>query len=214
MCALKVPFDAPSISALVQKICKGPIPSLPANFSSFTRTLCSEMLNRNANARPSPEDILARPRIHNIVKELLGDALEAKGGEAPVPAAVEGAALAPPAAPVAGINGPYRENAGAYKRNDLVEYNSTAHKDWLNATVINVDGDGRIVIDLKPNTWITRDEQAVKIRPRRGANANAVPPRAFGSPMRHQSPARKTPIQRSPSAGAFEPNPRRAGTPM
>ena len=34
---------------------------------------------------------------------------------------------------------------GAYKRNDLVEYNSTAHKDWLNATVINVDGDGRIV---------------------------------------------------------------------
>jgi len=219
MCALKVPFDAPSISGLVQKITRGPIPTTPGNFSPFTRGLCSEMLNRSANARPTPENILARPRIQAIVKEMLGDALSDKASEADkAGGAAEPAPLpAPVGLPVGGgINGPYRENAGTYKRNDLVEYNSTAHKDWLNATVMNTDGDGKIVIDLKPNTWITREEQSVKIRPRRGA-----PARACASPMRQRaaspapSQAKASPrIQRSPSAGGFSPNPRRAATPL
>lgn len=147
--------------------------------------------------------------------------MEAKGSEA-----AGGADAAPLAAPVAAAapapSGAYKDSAGSYKRNDLVEYNSTAHKDWLNATVMNADADGRIVIDLKPNTWISKEEQSVKIRPRQAAKVNPVPARACASPMRGQnspmrqaSPGRKAPmVQRSPSAGAFEPNPRRAGTPM
>merc|ERR1719159_1785865 len=80
MCALKVPFDAPSISGLVQKITRGTIPTIPATYSSFTRQLCTEMLNRNPNGRPSTEDILQRPRIQSIVKDLLGEAQAVAAG--------------------------------------------------------------------------------------------------------------------------------------
>lgn len=200
MCALKVPFDAPNISGLVQKICRGPIPSPPSTFSSFTRQLCSDMLNRNPNSRPSPEDILARPKIQEIVKEMLGEA-QAGVGEGDV---------SPPA--LAEVQIPASARQGAYKVGDSVEYNSTAHKDWLHATVIKADADGRIVIDLKPNTWLSREEQAVKIRPRRAQKENVAPPRACASPLRERSPHKcGTPmqVQRSPSVGAFEPSPRR-----
>lgn len=215
MCALKVPFDAPSISGLVQKICRGPIPTVPGNFSPFTRTLCNEMLNRNANQRPTPEDVLARPRIQSIVKELHADALADKNAEADKENVM--------AAPVAekAMDAANGGSGQSYKKGDLVEYNSTAHKDWLNATVVNADGDGRIVIDLKPNTWISKEEQSGKIRPRRGANGNAAPARPSASPMRQQGPhpgakgvAGSPMVQRSPSAGAFEPPRRGAGTPL
>jgi NIMA (never in mitosis gene a)-related kinase len=231
MCALRVPFDAPSISGLVQKIIRGQIPTIPGRFSAFTRTLCSEMLNRNPNSRPGPEDILARPRIQSIVKELLGDALADRGDDERLvglhaaimhvcPEAAAPRARSPNGK--AAANGPYADSAGTYKKGDLVDYNSTAHKDWLHAIVFNVDGEGRIVIDLKPNTWLTKEEQAAKIRPRRSAKENvrdAV--RAAPSPMRNQSPSRKPAgspmIQRSPSANAFDPQSARggrAGTPM
>merc|ERR1712048_312162 len=54
---------------------------------------------------------------------------------------------------------------GAYKVGDPVEYHSSSHKDWLPASIIKVDANGRIIIDLKPNTWITKEEQVGKIRP-------------------------------------------------
>eukprot|EP00971_Amphidinium_carterae_P063668 1259919-Amphidinium_carterae.1 len=40
-------------------------------------------------------------------------------------------------------------------------------EDWLPAVVLKVDGDGGLVMDLKPNTWITKEQQATSIRPRR-----------------------------------------------
>merc|ERR1719203_509728 len=46
LCAARVPFDAPNISSLVQKICKGPTPTIPAQYSDFLRQLCTEMLCR------------------------------------------------------------------------------------------------------------------------------------------------------------------------
>lgn len=223
LCALKVPFDAPSISGLVQKICRGPIPTVPNSYSSFTRQLCAEMLNRNPGSRPSPDDILQRPRIQSIVKEMLDEAKEPDADCHP-----EKPLASPPPrkehAPVGKENQPQAEHAGNYKKGDLVEYNSTAHRDWLNAAVVNTDHDGRIVIDLKPNTWISKAEQAAKVRPRRNHA-----PKVVASPMRQRSPSVgaldpkqaggrpvATPMQqRSPSMGNFEPNaPRAVATPL
>merc|ERR1719237_880985 len=71
-----------------------------------------------------------------------------------------------------------------YKKSDLVEYYSNSHKDWLPATIINVDYEGRIIIDLKPNTWISRDEQATRVRLRKTpAGLNGRPGSRCASPM-------------------------------
>ncbi|OLP85947.1 Serine/threonine-protein kinase Nek1 [Symbiodinium microadriaticum] len=74
LCALKVPFDAPNISALVQRICRGPTPTLPTS-SDFLRQLCNEMLQRNPGHRPSAEAILQRPPMQAMVKHMLEEAL-------------------------------------------------------------------------------------------------------------------------------------------
>merc|ERR1719253_2301612 len=163
LCALKVPFDAQNISGLVQKICRGPIPSVPPGYSDFVRKLCVDMLNRDAKARPTPDDILKLPKIQTMVKQMLEEARacdaaaeqQPNGGADAKPKgspALAAAALAPPA------RGPTGGAAG-FRKGDLVEYFSGTHKNWLPATVINSDNGGQIVIDLKPNTWITRDDQ-------------------------------------------------------
>merc|ERR1719240_1391834 len=53
LCAAKVPFDAPNISGLVQRIVRGPIPTVPQTYSAPVRELCGQMLNRAAKSRPS-----------------------------------------------------------------------------------------------------------------------------------------------------------------
>merc|ERR1719443_814806 len=101
-----------------------------------------------------------------------------------------------------GSGGPYSEFAGRYQKSSLVEYHSHTHKDWLPATVVNVDVEGRIVIDLKPNTWINLDTQAHDVRPRRSspgygaAMAGAAVACAAGvaTPLRQRSPSIGAPI--------------------
>mmetsp|Transcript_61653 Transcript_61653/g.133512 ORF Transcript_61653/g.133512 Transcript_61653/m.133512 type:complete len:598 (-) Transcript_61653:278-2071(-) len=203
MCALKVPFDAPNIPGLVQKITRGTVPSVPSTYSPFVRQLCGEMLNRNPDARPSTDDILQRPAINAVVKQSVEEespkaAANPGGDDGSLPAAP---AAAPSPAP---LEGAYGETAGTYKRGDLVDYLSSAHKEWLPARVMNVDGDGRIIIDLKPNTWITAQEQATKVRPRQVK----LPERAVG---RAASPM----VRRSPSVGSVGGRPSsRAASPM
>mmetsp|Transcript_43249 Transcript_43249/g.97558 ORF Transcript_43249/g.97558 Transcript_43249/m.97558 type:complete len:522 (+) Transcript_43249:141-1706(+) len=207
LCALKVPFDAPNISGLVQKICRGPTPQLPPSYSDFLRELCTDMLNRKPENRPSAESILQRPRMQAVVRQMLDQAHAAQGSGA---LASEGgnsrplleAEAIPAAIPPPPFPGAYAEASGCYRKGDLVEYHSSTHKDWLPAVVVGVDGDGRIVIDLKPNTWISREAQASQVRPRR---------RESGTPMRHGSPCRE---QSSPCwLGRPLPSPGRAGTP-
>eukprot|EP00450_Noctiluca_scintillans_P007356 CAMPEP_0194495186 /NCGR_PEP_ID=MMETSP0253-20130528/12869_1 /TAXON_ID=2966 /ORGANISM="Noctiluca scintillans" /LENGTH=471 /DNA_ID=CAMNT_0039336407 /DNA_START=106 /DNA_END=1521 /DNA_ORIENTATION=- len=161
-CALRVPFEAASISGLVQKICRGPTPIVPPAYSDFVRQLCTEMLCRSAKGRPTAEDILARPKIQSIVKMMLDEA-QAGRLELEAPSYSEAGAALRPDVP----DGQYAGHAGGYKTNDLVEYLSSTHRDWLPATVLNIDGDGRIIIDLKPSTWLSKEEQAQKVRPRR-----------------------------------------------
>lgn len=141
LCALKVPFEGPNIHRLVQKILMGTVPLLPGSYSEFLRRLCSEMLDRVPSRRPSADDILKRSQVQNVVKQLLDEAISPEKAE--------------PSSKV------------IFKLGDSVEYHSSTHNDWLPATVLKDDEKGRIVIDLKPNTWMSPEEQAQKIRCRK-----------------------------------------------
>jgi len=67
----------------------------------------------------------------------------------------------------------------------LVEYHSSTHKEWLPATIVNRDQEGRVVIDLKPNTWIPLEVQAQMLRPRRMQPQDQ---RQVATPVRARSP--------------------------
>lgn len=211
LCERKVPFDAANISGLVQKICRGPTPMIGPGYSDFVRNLCSEMLNRNPNLRPSAETILQRPAIQDVVRQMLDEAQAAQqeemskvGSDGAAPARSRVAEA--PLAPVPGTCGPYAEAAGSYRKGDLVEYHSSTHKDWLPAAVTQVDGDGQIIIDLKPNTWIPRDAQAAQVRPRRREAMVAAPQapmmvgHGLGAPVGHM--ARQQSVGADPGGGA------------
>lgn len=204
LCALKVPFDAANISGLVQKICRGPTPTIPANYnySDFVKNLCTEMLSRNQSGRPSAETVLQRPRMQSIVKQMLDEAQQAQesastAGEAAsaeAPFSRKGSDQVEASLPMPGAGGPYSDYVGKYQKNALVEYHSHTHKDWLPATIVNVDAEGRCVIDLKPNTWISLETQAHDLRPRRsspGYHAHAAHAAANGvaTPLRQRSPS-------------------------
>lgn len=63
-----------------------------------------------------------------------------------------------------------------------VEFYSETHSDWLPATITDVDADGRIMLDVKPNVWLTHELQATLVRlpqevtpvPQRSTTAAAV----------------------------------------
>merc|ERR1719453_2118994 len=78
MCALRVPFDAPNLQSLVQKITRGPTPMLPGHCSGDLRQLCSELLNREQSQRPSAPDVLQRSVIQAEIRRMLREE-QAKG---------------------------------------------------------------------------------------------------------------------------------------
>lgn len=59
----------------------------------------------------------------------------------------------------------YRETAGTFKIADQVEYRAEMGSDWMPATVVGVNKDGGIRIDLHPRLWLRVEDQATKIRP-------------------------------------------------
>jgi len=209
MCTLKVPFDAPNISSLVQRILRGPIPTVPVTYSEFTRGLVAEMLDRTPSKRPSTDEILKRPQIQSIVRQMLDEVQVSPEAKAEPTAFVPSAqGFAQPKAP-APVAGQHAAAAGGYRAQDPVEYYSNTHQDWLAATVLSTDALGRIIIDLKPHTWISVEEQTTKVRPRRKAAAAAPPSaavRGVATPFRNEgnrAAERGHPpmAHRSPSAG-------------
>lgn len=166
MCARRVPFDAPDLKSLIQKITRGPAPELPSEYSTGMRNLCKDLLDRDASKRPCAADILKRPVVQEVVRKMLdevkGDDAEPKGGgggddsakaSAPAPAKKEG-------------SGTHSSAAGSYQRNDNVEFYSVTHGEWLPAQVTNVQDDGKIMLNVKPNVWLSKEVQAEKVRPR------------------------------------------------
>lgn len=89
LCALRVPFDAPNMASLVQKILRSPVPTVPCTYSDGVRQLCGDMLQRNPDRRPGAGDILQKPIIQSMVRKLLDEAQQqdssksSQGGQRP-----------------------------------------------------------------------------------------------------------------------------------
>eukprot|EP00747_Dinoflagellata_sp_TGD_P166978 gnl/TRDRNA2_/TRDRNA2_190611_c0_seq1.p1 gnl/TRDRNA2_/TRDRNA2_190611_c0~~gnl/TRDRNA2_/TRDRNA2_190611_c0_seq1.p1 ORF type:complete len:399 (-),score=43.36 gnl/TRDRNA2_/TRDRNA2_190611_c0_seq1:27-1169(-) len=71
MAALRVPFDAQNIQALVQKITRGPTPLLPAQYSAELRQLCGDLLHRDQAQRPSASEIIQRRHVQDEIRRML-----------------------------------------------------------------------------------------------------------------------------------------------
>lgn len=71
LCALRPPFDAPSIHMLSMKIVRGVYNPVPAGFSLEIKNLIKQMLEVNAGKRPDVNKILAMPVIQRRIKAFL-----------------------------------------------------------------------------------------------------------------------------------------------
>mmetsp|Transcript_34176 Transcript_34176/g.72743 ORF Transcript_34176/g.72743 Transcript_34176/m.72743 type:complete len:508 (-) Transcript_34176:133-1656(-) len=176
LCARRVPFDAPDLKSLIRKITSGQTPELPSEYSQGLRALCREILDRDPANRPRAAMILKRPVIQEMVRKMLD---EVKDDDEPSvaqgrPSSAEKRSNAPSSA--AGVErrpssrsnerDPFSQQAGSYVKNQAVEYYSETHGEWLPAQVTNADPDGRIMLNVKPNVWISLEIQARRVRPR------------------------------------------------
>mmetsp|Transcript_31349 Transcript_31349/g.73119 ORF Transcript_31349/g.73119 Transcript_31349/m.73119 type:complete len:449 (+) Transcript_31349:56-1402(+) len=222
MCAKRVPFDAPDLKTLIQKITKGAPPELPAEYSRGLRELGKEMLNKDPQSRPPAVEVLKKPLIQDIVKRMLGEIKEDEGGGGgggSKPAEDgsgqgQAAAKAQPAAAGGGTS--------TFSVKDLVEYWSDTHNEWLPATVTAVDANGRIQLNVKPGIWLNSEVQRQKVREREAPPAKAESGARSGSSSKPAAAGGGVP--RQPSRGALpaeggkpnmrDPSPRnRAGAP-
>lgn len=71
MCALRVPFDGANISEVVRSITREQPPPLPSCYSAFLRQTCLAMLIKDPEVRPSASDLIRKPEIQAVVRELL-----------------------------------------------------------------------------------------------------------------------------------------------
>jgi len=71
MAALTVPFDSPNIKGLVAKISNGPAPSIPSQYSSQLRELCTCMLDKDWKQRPSADDLCKKKIVQDTIRAML-----------------------------------------------------------------------------------------------------------------------------------------------
>merc|ERR1712061_278012 len=111
MCARKVPFDAPDLKQLIQKITKGPAPEVPSEYSVALRNLCKELLDPDPAKRPPAAEILKKPVVQDMVRKMLE---EVKGDEEPASGSAD---------KNGGAGAPAKTAAKTkYQKNDAVEY--------------------------------------------------------------------------------------------
>jgi NIMA (never in mitosis gene a)-related kinase len=206
LCALRVPFDAKNLAGLVDKICDRPAPDIPSSYSAELRHVCRMMLDRNPERRPSATDLIQMPILQGIVRKLLTEAKAAEdprvsGRRSKSPASedqLEASSSQRRRRSEDISRAPYQDSAGTYRSRDWVEYWSETHRKWLLTQVTDTDAEGRICIELKPNTWLTKDVQASRVRPGRNqAHSCDVPrcnrPESMGCPslrLREHTPVR------------------------
>jgi NIMA (never in mitosis gene a)-related kinase len=75
LCALKPPFDAPSLHFLAMKIVRGAFNPLPNTFSSEMKSLVGQLLNVNDRNRPDVNKVLAMPIMQNRIKVFLTETI-------------------------------------------------------------------------------------------------------------------------------------------
>lgn len=168
MSANRVPFDAPDLKSLIKKITQGPTPELPENYSPELRALLKDLLERDAIKRPAAAEILKKPVIQDAVRKMLDEVKSEEDPAQDKPDARQAPAAPPARAAAAG--GKFSELAGTYVKNQAVEYYSPTHKEWLPASVTGVDADGRIMLNVKPNVWLSLELQSDRVRPRQQAS--------------------------------------------
>eukprot|EP00929_Paragymnodinium_shiwhaense_P119865 TRINITY_DN91777_c0_g1_i1.p1 TRINITY_DN91777_c0_g1~~TRINITY_DN91777_c0_g1_i1.p1 ORF type:complete len:383 (+),score=70.98 TRINITY_DN91777_c0_g1_i1:189-1337(+) len=71
MAALKVPFDAQNLQALVQKIVRGPMPPVPPTYTGELKQLCWDLLCRDQAQRPSATDVIQRRYVQDEIRRML-----------------------------------------------------------------------------------------------------------------------------------------------
>lgn len=71
MSALRVPFDAANIRALVAKITRGPTPALPSRYSPELQRLCGELLQREEKRRPCSSEVVRYPIVQTEIRAML-----------------------------------------------------------------------------------------------------------------------------------------------
>merc|ERR1719456_196006 len=157
LCALRVPFDGHDLKSLIQRITKAPTPDLPSAYSKDLQDLLNKLLNRNPGLRPQADDILEIPVVRDMVRKINKQESESEpqGSEANSEAAQRPQSVVSSAV----SSGQYSDSAGTFSKRDKVEYHSATHREWLPATITDVDSEGQILMDVKPNTWITVEVQ-------------------------------------------------------
>jgi len=75
LCALKPPFDAPSIHLLSMKIVRGIYNPIPSSYSADLRGLIKQMLEVRIDQRPDVNKILGMPLIQRRIKNYLNETL-------------------------------------------------------------------------------------------------------------------------------------------
>ena len=73
MCALKMPFDAPSLPQLSMRIINGTYDLLSDYYSSELRMLCYKLLDCDSKKRPNISEILENKLIKGRIKSFLGE---------------------------------------------------------------------------------------------------------------------------------------------
>lgn len=73
MAALRVPFEAANIPALIWKITNSRLPALPTNFSQELRDLCQKLLSREAGQRPSASQVVRSQLLQAEIRRMLPD---------------------------------------------------------------------------------------------------------------------------------------------
>eukprot|EP00928_Gymnodinium_smaydae_P011390 TRINITY_DN14209_c2_g1_i1.p1 TRINITY_DN14209_c2_g1~~TRINITY_DN14209_c2_g1_i1.p1 ORF type:complete len:332 (-),score=75.17 TRINITY_DN14209_c2_g1_i1:75-1070(-) len=71
LAALRVPFDAANIRALVAKITRGPTPALPSRYSPELQRLCGDLLQREEKKRPTSVEVLKYPIVQTEIRSML-----------------------------------------------------------------------------------------------------------------------------------------------
>mmetsp|Transcript_50930 Transcript_50930/g.146317 ORF Transcript_50930/g.146317 Transcript_50930/m.146317 type:complete len:526 (-) Transcript_50930:438-2015(-) len=243
MCSRRVPFDAPDLKSLIKKITSAAPPDLPAEYSQGLKALARELLDRDPSKRPQASVILKRPVVQEMVRKMLDEVKEddepdEKASKAPSSSPAPSSAV-PLSSKPDSARGPSSrsneqdansQNAGTYVKNQAVEYYSETHGEWLPAQVTNADPDGRIMLNVKPNVWISIDVQCKRVRPRasasqqssaeqngaRAPSSRGRPPAAEGRPPADPHGPRGGPNGGTPAAPErhMERRPSRGGEPQ
>lgn len=196
ICNRRVPFDAPDLKSLIQRITKGATPEIAADYSANLRELGKELLDRDPGRRPPAGDILKKPLVQEMVRRMLE---EVKSEEDATPEVAKAASSqASDKQIISDTAGTYGGYAGSYVKGDLVEFYSETHKEWLPATVTGVDGDGLIMLNVKPNVWLSLQVQGLRVRPKTGAQP---PPSAAVARQPSAQGSGSAPSARPPLAG-------------